>query len=49
MTAQLPQGLIRVVSATHTEITSSDPADITFERKQALHKFWKGMFILCQT
>lgn len=42
MTAQLPHGLIRVVSASHTEITSSDPADIIFERKRALFNFWKG-------
>lgn len=42
MTAQLPHGLIRVVSASHTELTSTDPADIIFERKQALFNFWKG-------
>lgn len=43
MTAQLPHGLIRVVSASHTEITSTDPADIIFERKRALFNFWKGI------
>lgn len=41
MTTPLPQGLIRVVSATQTE-EPSDPADVIYERKQALYNFWKG-------
>lgn len=41
MTAPLPQGLIKVVSATQQE-EPSDPADVVYERKQVLHNFWKG-------
>lgn len=44
MTAQLPHGLISVVSASHTEIQSSDPIDVIFERKKALYNFWKGLW-----
>lgn len=42
MTTPLPHGLIQVVSATTTELPS-DPADVVFERKKALHSFWKGV------
>jgi len=41
MTAPLPQGLIRVVSATEQE-EPSDPADVVYERKQVLYNFWRG-------
>ncbi|KAK5090865.1 hypothetical protein LTR05_001042 [Lithohypha guttulata] len=40
MTTPLPQGLIRVVTTLQTEVPS-DPTDVIYDRKQALHNFWK--------
>lgn len=45
MAAPLPQGLIVVVPTERAEIPA-DPAEAAYERKQALHKFWKGAQIM---
>jgi len=49
MTAPLPHALFNVVSTTEVVPTPSDPADIIYERVQALHNFWKGWSYLVLT